>query len=96
MEILKNIVFVCLFIKIIDTVAVRMVRAWKYMKLRKKHHKRMEEIKEWAEAHNISVYEAVYELLFLYYETAGFWSEVLDEELYSKTEAELIELYCQI
>ena len=57
---------------------------------------RMEEIKEWAEAHSISVYEGVYELLFLYYETAGFWSEVLDEELYSKTEAELIELYCQI
>jgi len=56
----------------------------------------MEEIKEWAEAHSISVYEAVYELLFLYYETAGFWSEVLDEELYAKTEAELIELYCQI
>ena len=46
MELLKNIVFVCLFIKIIDAVAVRMVRAWKYMKLRKKHHKRMEEIKE--------------------------------------------------
>ena len=46
MEILKNIVFVCLFIKIIDSVAVRMVRAWKYMKLRRKHHRRMAEIKE--------------------------------------------------
>ena len=28
---------------------------------------RMEEIKEWAEAHSISVYEAVYELLFSHY-----------------------------
>ena len=57
---------------------------------------RMNEIMEWCEEYCLTMYEAVYELLFLYYETAGFWSEVLDEELYSKTEAELIELYCQI
>ena len=57
---------------------------------------RMEEIKEWAAAHSISVYEAVYEMLSLHFETAGFWTDELEKELSSKSEAELIELYCQI
>ena len=57
---------------------------------------RMNEIVEWSEEYEMPVYDAVYELLFLYYETAGFWSDVLDTELSSKSEPELIEMYCSL
>ena len=57
---------------------------------------RMNEIIEWSEEYNVPVYEAVYELLFLYFETAGFWSDVLDTELSIKSEPELIEMYCSL
>ena len=57
---------------------------------------RMNEIIEWSEEYKMPVYDAVYELLFLYYETAGFWSDVLDTELSTKSEPELIEMYCNL
>ena len=57
---------------------------------------RMEEIKEWAEMWGLSMKEAVYELIFSFYENAGFQTDVLANELSTKSEAELIELYCQI
>ena len=57
---------------------------------------RMEEIKEWAKEYGVSVYDAVYEMVFTFFETAGFWTDELEKELSSKNETELIELYCQI
>lgn len=57
---------------------------------------RMNEITEWAEEYGLTVYEAVYEMLSLHFETAGFWTDKLEKELSSKSEAELVELYCQI
>ena len=57
---------------------------------------RMNEIAEWSDTYNVSIYDAVYEMVFTFYETAGFDVEELEKELSSKSEAELIELYCQI
>lgn len=57
---------------------------------------RMNEITEWAEEYGLTVYEAVYEMLSLHFETAGFWADELERELCTKSEAELIELYCNI
>lgn len=57
---------------------------------------RMNEITEWAEEYRLTVHEAVYEMLTLYYETAGFWTDELEAELSTKSEAELIEMYCNI
>ena len=51
---------------------------------------RMEQIKEWAEEWGLSIKEAVYDLVFDFYETAGFWTDELEKELSSKNEAELI------
>ena len=33
---------------------------------------RMNEIIEWAEEYRMSIYDAVYEMVFTFYETAGF------------------------
>ena len=57
---------------------------------------RMEEIKEWAEMWGLSMKEAVYELIFSFYENAGFQTDVLANELSTKSEAELIEMFCAI
>lgn len=57
---------------------------------------RMNEIIEWSEEYGLTVYEAVYEMLSLHFETAGFWADELEKELSTKSEAELIEMYCQI
>lgn len=57
---------------------------------------RMNEIAEWVEMFGVSVYDAVYEMVFTFYETAGFWADELEKELSTKSEAELIEMYCQI
>ena len=57
---------------------------------------RMNEIVEWSEEYNIPVCKAVYDLLFNYYETAGFWTDVLETELNAMSEPELIEIYCKI
>ena len=57
---------------------------------------RMNEIIEWSEEYRMSIYDAVYEMVFTFYETAGFDVEELEKELRSKSEAELIEMYCNI
>ena len=57
---------------------------------------RMNEITEWAEEYGLTVHEAVYEMLTLYYETAGFWTDELEAELSTKSKPELIEMYCNI
>ena len=57
---------------------------------------RMNEIAEWSDTYNVSIYDAVYEMVFTFYETAGFDVEELEKELSVKCEAELIEMYCNI
>ena len=57
---------------------------------------RMNEIVEWSEEYGLSIYDAVYERVFAFYEIAGFDVEELEKELSSKCEAELIEMYCNI
>lgn len=57
---------------------------------------RMNEIAEWSDTYNVTIYDAVYEMVFTFFETAGFDVDELEKELSSKSEAELIELYCQI
>lgn len=57
---------------------------------------RMNAITEWAEEYDLTMYEAVYEMLSLHFETAGFWTDELEKELSSKSETELIEMYCNI
>lgn len=57
---------------------------------------RMEQIKEWAEEWGLSIKDAVYDLVFDFYETTGFRTDVLEKELSSKSEAELIEMFCAI
>jgi len=57
---------------------------------------RMEQIIEWAEEWGLSMKEAVYDLVFDFYENAGFQTEVLENELNEKSEAELIEMFCGI
>lgn len=57
---------------------------------------RMNEIIEWSEEYRMSIYDAVYEMVFTFYETAGFDVDELEKELSSKSESELIEMYCNI
>lgn len=57
---------------------------------------RMEQITEWAEEWGLSMKEAVYDLVFDFYENAGFQTEVLENELNEKSETELIEMFCGI
>ena len=57
---------------------------------------RMNEIIEWSEEYRMSIYDAVYEMVFTFYETAGFDVEELEKELSAKSEPELIEMYCNI
>lgn len=59
-----------------------------------KKETRMNEIMNWANEFDLPVYDAAYELVFTFYETAGFWPNELEKELQTKSEAELIELYC--
>ena len=61
-----------------------------------KREMRMQEIMNWAEEFGLTMYEAVYELVFTFYETAGFWTEELEKELQAKSETELIEIFCAI
>ena len=57
---------------------------------------RMNEIIEWSEEYRMSIYDAVYEMVFTFYETAGFDVVQLEKELSVKSEAELIKMYCNI
>ena len=40
---------------------------------------RMNEIIEWSEEYRMSIYDAVYEMVFTFYETAGFDVEELEK-----------------
>ncbi len=57
---------------------------------------RMEHLKNWMEEMTLSECEAVVELLFQFYEAAGFSSDVLTRELASMSEAQRLELYLSI
>ena len=57
---------------------------------------RMNEIVEWSEEYGVSIYDAVYEMVFTFYETAGFDVDELEKELSAMSEAELIRLHCSL
>lgn len=61
-----------------------------------KRFNKLLEIVIWAKEFGITRYEAVYELVFNFYETAGFWTDELEKELNSKSEEELYEIYLAI
>ncbi len=55
---------------------------------------RMEIIKAWTEEWGLTMMEAAYDLIFSFYETAGFTTDELEKELSTKSEVELIEMFC--
>ena len=55
-----------------------------------KIEKRMEELNYYAEVWGMSIEDTLAELLFNFYEAAGFDREVLAQELFSKSDEELI------
>ena len=57
---------------------------------------RMNEIVEWSEEYGVSIYDAVYEMVFTFFETAGFDVDELEKELRAMSEAELIRLHCSL
>lgn len=57
---------------------------------------RMNEIIEWSKEFGVSTYDAVYEMVFTFYETAGFDVEELEKELSAMSETELIKLHCSL
>lgn len=57
---------------------------------------RLLELAKWAKENAMTQYEAVYELIFTFYETAGFKADLLEEELNSKSEEELYEIFLMI
>lgn len=57
---------------------------------------RMNEIVEWSEEYGVSIYDAVYEMVFTFFETAGFDVDELEKELSAMSEAELIRLHCSL
>lgn len=61
-----------------------------------KEMKRKNELVKLAEEWNRTIYEVMYELVFEFYLSAGFWKEELEEELSSLSEAELLKVYCNI
>ena len=61
-----------------------------------KTDKRLLELAKWAEENAMTQYEAAYELVFTFYETAGFRTDLLEEELNSKSEEGLYEIFLMI
>lgn len=57
---------------------------------------RMNEIIEWSKEFGVSTYDAVYEMVFTFFETAGFDVEELEKELSAMSETELIKLHCSL
>ena len=53
----------------------------------------MEELNYYAEVWGMSIEDTLAELLFNFYEAAGFDREVLAQELFSKSDEELMQLY---
>ena len=58
--------------------------------------KRMEFINDVAEDLGITIKDAAYELVFNFYDAAGFRRDELEKELDAKSEDELIEMFCEI
>ena len=56
-----------------------------------KIEKRMEELNYYAEVWGMSIEDTLAELLFNFYEAAGFDREVLAQELFSKSDEELMQ-----
>lgn len=54
---------------------------------------KMVELKEAASEWNCSIFDAARELIFIYYEAAGFDREVLAYELDAKTGEEILKMY---
>jgi hypothetical protein len=53
----------------------------------------MIELKEASNEWKCSIFDAAYELIFIYYEAAGFDREVLAYELNTKTAEEILQMY---
>jgi len=58
-----------------------------------KIEERMEELNYYAEIWGMSIEDTLAELLFDFYEAAGFDREILAKELFSKSNEELMQLY---
>ena len=59
----------------------------------KNFDEKMAELNYFADVWGLSIEDALAELLFTYYEAAGFDCEILANELYSKSDEELMKLY---
>ncbi len=57
---------------------------------------RMENLEDWAVEWNISIKEAAWDLVVMFYEVEGFADDRFLNEMNSKSEAELIEIYLEI
>ena len=64
--------------------------------MNEKRIKAMGFIKEWSEEWEMTIKEAVYTLVFSFYEVSGFRADKLEKELDAKSEEELIEIFCEI
>lgn len=56
----------------------------------------MEELECWCKECNLSLREGMEEILTMYYETAGFWPDVLEAEIKSMSDDELMKAYLNI
>ncbi len=61
-----------------------------------KRAKRIAEVNAWAMEQGLTLYEAAYDLVYTFYEAAGFRSDVLAAELDTKSQSELVEMFCEI
>lgn len=57
---------------------------------------KMEELNYYAEVWGMSMEDTLAEMLFTFYEAAGFDSDILAEELGSKTNEELMRIYLEL
>ena len=60
------------------------------------NEKRRAELAEMMEKSGVTAREVVLDLLFMYYEAAGFRTDELENELNAKTDEELVALYCDL
>ena len=56
----------------------------------------MEELECWCKECNLSLREGMEEILTMYYEAAGFWPDVLEAEIKSMSDDELMKAYLNI
>lgn len=57
---------------------------------------RMEELECWCKEYNLSQREALMDILMEFYEAAGFWPDVLEAEIKSMSDDELMKAYLNI